>query len=149
MNDEKGVMTTEEKEALSNPEISEQFRELLSTLSASEVLNKESPCDEKVIVEKQSYEISKQKIELATSTAELKSISQNIELRRKFAWAGYGMNIFWLIAILVIISFAGFRFYRFSLPDSVLLALVGTTTANVLGVLCIVMRYLFHTEIKP
>jgi hypothetical protein len=149
MSNEKEVTPTEGKEASSDlvRKLAE-FRERLSQLSDAEALNTETSCDDEIKDEERFFEKGQRDYEQEIKDAELVSLKQDIDLRRKFAWAGYWMNIGWLVAILLIIVSAGFHFYRFGLPDSVLLALIGTTTANVLGVLYIVMRYLFDTKFK-
>jgi len=124
-------------------EFSEQLSQHLSQLSDDEVPDTENPCDEKVQDERSTFDQDKQKWELARLRAELTSLEQDTKLRKAFAWAGYWMNIGWLVAILSLLFLSGFHCWRFSLPDSVLLALIGTTTTNVIGVLLIVMRYLF------
>lgn len=113
-----------------------------SKLSA-EVPDAENPCDENIQNERSSYDAAKNQAEIDELTAKVASLKQDIKLRKMFAWAGYWMNIGWLVAILVILFLAGFHRWFFTLPDSVLLALIGTTTTNVLGVLYIIMRYLF------
>lgn len=112
--------------------------------SSSSVQEEEQSYD----LEKQKSELDKRRIEINKSQAELDDLRQDIKLRKRFAWAGYWMSIGWLIAILHIIISDGLHLWSFSLSDSVLLALIGTTTANVLGVLYIVMRYLFDKKGK-
>jgi hypothetical protein len=74
---------------------------------------------------------------------ELGDYRQNVELRKKFAYGASLTVIGWLAAMLAIVFFAGFRVGGFVLEPAVLIALITTTTGSVLGVLLIVMRYLF------
>lgn len=49
----------------------------------------------------------------------------------------------WLTIVLVIIFLGGFC-PSFYIADSVLIALIGSTTANVLGFYVIILKYFFH-----
>ena len=88
--------------------------------------------------------------------ADLRSRHQDISERKNYARKLFWMTCGWLIAVLLIVvatsvSVANpcwwpewmptIKFCKLS--DAVLLALIGTTTANVLGLFVIVARYLF------
>jgi hypothetical protein len=49
----------------------------------------------------------------------------------------------WLIAVVVVLVLEGFHIVGFHLDNSVLIAFIGTTTADVLGLGYIVVNYLF------
>ena len=49
----------------------------------------------------------------------------------------------WLLCVLAVIFLQGFNTHQFHLSDSVLVTLIPTTTANVLGLVFIVAKYLF------
>jgi hypothetical protein len=49
----------------------------------------------------------------------------------------------WLAAVVVILLLEGFHLFGFHLDNSVLIAFIGTTTADVLGLGYIVVNYLF------
>lgn len=75
---------------------------------------------------------------------------QDNEERKKYAGKLYNMIIFWLIIDFIVILLYGFGdsgvIPKFSLSDSIVLALIGGTTANVLGLFTIVALYLFHRK---
>lgn len=91
----------------------------------------------------------------------LKSLRQDIKARKKYATNIFRLIVWWLLAISAVIFFQGFlsdqtaywmigyrgfvleAFPKFRLSDPVLLALIGGTTASVLGLFVIVVRYLF------
>jgi hypothetical protein len=52
----------------------------------------------------------------------------------------------WIVAVFVLLSLQGFSFYGFKLSDNVLLAAIGSTTANVIGMLLIVLKNLFPSK---
>jgi uncharacterized membrane protein len=68
---------------------------------------------------------------------------QNIGLRRFFARTIFGLVVLWLVLVYVMLFFQGFSFHGFHLSDSVLIAAIGSTTANVIALLVIVLKYLF------
>src|ERR1700730_481448 len=76
---------------------------------------------------------------------ENQGLKQNIAERKKYAHRIYCMISVWLSGVFAILLLAGFNFLSFRLADSVLLAIVGGTTINVLGIFYIVTNYLFPT----
>jgi hypothetical protein len=88
----------------------------------------------------------------ASKQLELESRKQDIELRGKFSRRIFSLIVVWLLIVLMIVIFEGFHTtictHDFKLSDNVLLALIGSTTANVLGVFIIVVHYLFPDSPK-
>jgi len=74
---------------------------------------------------------------------ENQSLKQDIDERRKYAHRIFCLISTWLIAVFVLLAVQGFNLLSFRLSDSVLLAVVGSTTVNVLGIFYIVANYLF------
>lgn len=95
--------------------------------------------------EEQSYENKKH-------TEDIADRQQNRIERKKYAKSVYRLIIGWLIGIFVLILLAGtgttFGSAFFHLSDTVLLAMIGGTTVNVLGLFVIVMRHLFPNNSK-
>jgi hypothetical protein len=89
-----------------------------------------------------------QDIERKKKRAELLGLRQDINARRKFARRIFHLIIWWLVAIFLLLLMQGFLspFKIFFLSDSVLLALIGGTTANVLGIFMVVVWYLFPKD---
>jgi hypothetical protein len=113
-----------------------------SKLSA-EVPENENPCDEKIQDEKSSFEADRQQAELDKLTAEIESLKQDTKQRKGYAGRIFWLNVAWIAILTLVVLLSGFQGTRFVLPTSVLLALVGTTTLNILGTLYIVAQYLF------
>jgi hypothetical protein len=82
---------------------------------------------------------------LAQKQAELESYKQDTEERRKYANRIFELVSIWLVGIFVILMVQGFLDPRgaFRLDNSVLLAVVGGTTVNVIGIFVVVVNYLF------
>ena len=78
---------------------------------------------------------------------ELQGLAQDIKLRGTFARRISALFVGWLLLVLGVLFLQGFKAtlctHTFGLSDSVLLALIGSTTVNVIGVFVIVVHYLF------
>ena len=79
--------------------------------------------------------------------AEINSYNQDTDERKRYAHRIFCLICTWLCGVFLILLLQGFRstqFYGwFQLSQPVLLALIGSTTLNVLGVFIIVTHYLF------
>jgi hypothetical protein len=74
----------------------------------------------------------------------IRGLGQNIKERKKYAECFFVLACCWLLSITVVVLLEGFgAFLRFRLSDNVVLALIGSTTVNVLGILYVVANYLF------
>jgi amino acid permease len=88
----------------------------------------------------------KEDLEKVRYGAQTEGQKQDIQERKKYAQLFFYLSCAWLVAIVVIIMLQGFgAFWKtpFKLSDSIVLAMIGSTTANVLGILYIVAKYLF------
>lgn len=72
-----------------------------------------------------------------------RSDEQNIKNRKKYGYLIYYLVIGWLVILSTILFFHGFNFGGFALPDGVLIALIAGTTVKVIGLLAIIVNYLF------
>lgn len=72
-----------------------------------------------------------------------KGLADYIKMRRWYGIVILVLTFLWIIAVLVVVFMQGYSAYGFALPDSVLMLLLGTTTANVIGLFIIVANYLF------
>ncbi len=77
--------------------------------------------------------------------AEVGTLEQDREERKKYAHRVFCLVVGWLATIGVIVGLQGFKtsWYSFELPTSVLITLIGSTTASVVGIFLIVATYLF------
>ncbi len=89
-------------------------------------------------------------IKQQTAEAELERIKlnnrsdeQNIENRKKYGYLIYSLVIGWLVILSIILFFHGFKVRDFALPDGVLITLIAGTTVKVIGLLAIIVNYLF------
>lgn len=96
-----------------------------------------------------------------------KSLLEDIEARRKYARGIFDLIRWWLVAILVVLILQGFLSRRdialnfnafgshwktsihFELAEGLLLALIGGTTATVIGLFAIVANYFFPRKSPP
>jgi hypothetical protein len=75
----------------------------------------------------------------------LRGIAQDINERRRYAGRIFWIIVFWLAGIFVLLLIQGALspWRLFSLDDAVLIAAIGGTTVNVIGIFIVVARYLF------
>lgn len=72
-----------------------------------------------------------------------KNKNQNIDLRKHFSWATYGLLVGWLLLVLSIVVLSGFKALGFELAENVLITLLVSSSANVIGMFFLVLKYLF------
>lgn len=72
-----------------------------------------------------------------------KGLADYIKMRRMYGKVILCLTFLWIIAVLVVVFMQGYSAHGFALSDSVLMLLLGTTTANVIGLFIIVANYLF------
>ena len=102
-------------------------------------------------LETQSLEQAQLRVEVEKLRAELDSFRQDVRERKTFAPKLYALTCCWLCSVVVIILMQAFsegnsrHFFRLS--DSVLIALLGTTTVNVIGLFYAVAKYLFPEKL--
>ena len=93
-------------------------------------------------------DLPKNSIEDDIKREQLRSISQDIDERKLYARYTYGFLCVYMALVFVVLFFCGFSLFGFKLSDTVLVALITTTTANVIGIFAFVVRYLFHSKQK-
>lgn len=72
-----------------------------------------------------------------------KGLADYIKMRRRYGNVILCLTFLWITAVLVVVFMQGCSTNGFTLSDSVLMLLLGTTTANVIGLFIIVANYLF------
>ena len=81
--------------------------------------------------------------ELLQKKAEIDSYKSDTVARKEYAKKIFGLTCAWVGAIYLLLLLQGFNYSGFKLSDNVLLAAIGSTTANIIGVFLIVTRYFF------
>ena len=66
-----------------------------------------------------------------------------VGMRRKYGKCILGLTFLWIVAVIAVVFLHACQTINFFLSDSVLMMLLGTTTANVISLLVIVANYLF------
>lgn len=97
-----------------------------------------------------STDVSTLSIELELKQAQLETAQLlNQELQDNILRRGnWGNRVFWLLlgwlfAVVAVLFLEGFHYHGFHLENSVLIAFIGSTTADVVGLGYIVANYLF------
>ncbi len=80
--------------------------------------------------------------------AEVESYRQDTSERKKYARNIFILTCLWVIGVYVLLLFQGFQYRGFRLSDSIVLAAIGSTTANIVGVFLIVTRYFFPKKTR-
>lgn len=85
-------------------------------------------------------------LENARKEAELANLKQDVELRKT-----YSNRFFWLMCVYLLVVelfLIGAGLKSLTLSDTVLVTLLSTTTANIVGILIVVARYIFPDHKK-
>lgn len=93
--------------------------------------------------------LEKNEIELDHLKAQVENFRQDMGERKKYAKYIFLLTCAWVLAVYILLLFQGFgRYgeYTFHLTDSIVLAAIGSTTANIVGVFLIVTRYFFPSS---
>ena len=95
---------------------------------------------EKIVLEAAQ---KKETAEAVRANLENFDFSENIKARETLAGRLFWLTVAWVVAIFAVILFQGFWPAAFNLHDNVLIAFIGGTTANVIGLLTVVVKYFF------
>ena len=93
-------------------------------------------------------EREKEDLDTQRLQAELAGLRQDTAERKRYASRFYYLSCAWIVIITLILLLQGFGSFwfgkcPFKLSEAVVLAVIGSTTANVLGILFVVANYLF------
>lgn len=77
---------------------------------------------------------------------ELAGKEQDRKQRKILAWVAFGFLVAYMLCVFLILFFVGDEDRKFSLDNSVLITLLTTTTANIIGIFAFVMKYLFNPK---
>ena len=126
-------------------EILAEFQTKLQTGHSTKVDSEEAVKEEKKeLQEGKIHELEKQALELQLLKAQIRKFEDDNTGRREFSRSIFTVTVIWMFLVLmIVIQYAGGRWH---LSDSVLIALITTTTANVIGIFIIVANYLFNRE---
>jgi hypothetical protein len=120
----------------------EQTRELIiSTLpNTSAIISRNTK------LETTEYDAAKLAAEVEKLRTEVDQAKQNLAERKSYAQKIFVMICLWLVAILSIVILTGFSAWGLKLSDSVIIALITSTTLNVAGFFLAVAKYLFPSK---
>lgn len=89
------------------------------------------------------WEQQEKQIELRKKAAAAQKAEDQNKQRVGFAWIFVGIAITWIVGEYVLLILSGITTNDFSLADSVIIAMLGVGTANVLGPAFMLSKYLF------
>ena len=113
--------------------------------------------------EEQSFEVDRIKNEIESQRLKNKTIEQKLEIRKGFTNKIYFLVVAWLIVVTFFIFASGcsapfnlcalfgtinntLDFSFFKLSDAVLLALLGTVTIDIIGLLVVIVKYFYNDK---
>jgi hypothetical protein len=103
--------------------------------------------------ERETVKISTEDIDRETKLVDLNIKKESLESdrqdrkeRKNYADKVYRLIFGFLVIVLLIVIASGIKWLCFNLSDNVLITLLTTTSANVIGIFMIVMRYLFKQK---
>ena len=88
--------------------------------------------------------IAYQRTQIEKLREEVESLKQDREQRKIFGYIIFGFMCVYMAAALVLVFLSGF--HSVELSDGVLITLLTTTLANVIGIFNFVAKYLFHAK---
>ena len=95
---------------------------------------------------RQKYQEEKWRTENELLAEKLKSQQQDRDQRKDFALRIFNFVSLYMFGVFLLLVMSGIGTNDFHLSDMVLVTLLGTTTATVIGVFNFVARYLFHNK---
>lgn len=119
-------------------------KELDDILSLLEASRSGETVEQNTAVTLSDIERQDKVLDLKLKKGQLESQEQDRKQRGQFAEKIFWAVVVYLVAALVIVYLIGARVFHMS--DSVSITLLGTTTANVISLLVIVAKYLFHSK---
>lgn len=119
-------------------ELAAELESELGTVTATKVNTLEAEQEEEIKLEEEKlYKIRRLK-------AEVEKLEQDNEGRRVLRNSIFTITVVWMFLILMLVFHAGRGTLKYS--DTVLVALITTTTANVFGFLYVVVNYLYNKD---
>lgn len=91
---------------------------------------------------------SLREIALERERTDLENIKDSFALSGKMATRIFWLVFFYLAVVFCIVIWQGIVCPEYRLSDKVLIALLTTTTVNIIGLLFLVIKYVFHHRLK-
>jgi len=98
--------------------------------------------------EEDEFEKVEKRFKLDKLSLQNQGLEQLIQLRTEYSKKIFGFLIFWSIGVGLVLIFQAFNIWGFSLPESVLDVLVGSTTVNVIALVGLVVKGLFPGKVS-
>ena len=122
-------------------------------LFSSESKKKEEQLEQKTHLSKDDEEMLRKEAEIDVLQTEndirkeeLKGRIQDREQRKEFAIKIYHFLCFYLSSVLFLVVLSATPLIKFELTEGIIITLLTTTTANIIGIFILVVKYLFATR---
>lgn len=97
----------------------------------------------------EAEELAIKKLETDVRREELNGQTQDRTQRKQFATMIFWLLVGFLSITLLIVIANGFCYFPFTLDNSILITLLATSSANVIGIFIFVVKYLFKANVCP
>lgn len=111
-------------------DIPEALRRLKKALNSGQLV---PPATQISNVPDAGFNAEKKDLDVQHLKAQLAGLNQDIKQRKTYASCTFWLVVAWLLAIVAVVFFQGFKVYGFSLDSNVIMVLIGSTTTGVLG----------------
>jgi hypothetical protein len=91
-------------------------------------------------------ELRSKRLEYSLKEEELKGQQQDRDERKDYATKVYVLLVIFLLIVFAIVVLVGIISFPFHLSDNVLITILTTASANLIGIFAIVIRYLFKDK---
>jgi|SRR5277367_729591 len=92
-----------------------------------------------------AFDLETKQAELAKLNLRNRELTEILEQRQDWGDRVFWLLVGWLVSVVAVLVLEGFHLAGFHLDNSVLIAFIGTTTADVLGLGYVVAKFLFPT----
>ena len=115
---------------------SDDFAQLILELSKKR--------EENTLLTEGDITLEQKRVELKKQKEVLEGSKQDREERKKFANKLFWFLVSFIACVFILLFLCSNKYWKFVLSDTVLVALLTTTTANIIGIFIFVVKYLFY-----
>jgi len=99
---------------------------------------------EEIKLKQLQQELKRKELDNLVHAEYLENLVQDRKERKEFANKLYWFLLVFITCVMILVFVSGNKCLEFELSDTVLITLLTTTTANIIGIFIFVVRYLFQ-----
>ena len=101
---------------------------------------------EEITIRQLQHELKRKELDNLVYAEHLENLVQDRIERKEFAYKLYWFLLGFIACVLILLFASGNQCLKFELSDTVLITLLTTTSANIIGIFVFVVRYLFQKQ---